>query len=60
MHNMFSSWVFEFGLSHHIMVLVNHHVRVETSLCGAWEFQLPYCSFNVLQGLLLQVLGKTS
>ena len=40
------------------MVLVNHHVRVETSLCDAWELKvlLQHCNFNVALPLLLQAL----
>ena len=51
-----SSNYFEFGLSHHSMVLVNHHVRVETSLCDTWELKvlLQHCNFNVALPLLLQ------
>ena len=41
MDNTFSFWVFEFGLSHHIMVLVNHHVRVEISHCAPGNFSSP-------------------
>ena len=56
-----SFWVFEFGLSHHSTVLVNHHVRVETSLCDAWELKvlIHQCNFNAAPLLLLQELGHT-